>query len=103
MERVFGVNQIILTRLFCDKCQDVEMVFKAPAIALAPGQPQRATYACPKCGFTHVSHKRYPEQNMELIELIPATLEPADATITSEQVKKVYEQQGGVSDNEADT
>ena len=103
MERVFGVNQIILTRLFCDKCQDVEMVFKAPAIALAPGQPQRAAYECPKCRRTHVSHKRYPEQNMELIELVPAPPEPADATITSEQVKKVYEQQGGVKADEADT
>ena len=100
MERVFGVNQIILTRLFCDKCQDVEMVFKAPAIALAPGQPQRATYACPKCGATHVSHKRYPEQNMELIELIPAPPEQMEA-MQKEQQEATPEE--GVKADEADT
>jgi hypothetical protein len=95
MERFFGVEEIIMRRLFCDKCPDVEMQFKAPAIALAPGLPQRLTYACPKCKATIISAEQYPAQKLKLVEITPMTTEPADAATTSEQVAKTYEQQGG--------
>jgi len=81
MERTFEIARQYVRRLFCDKCEGIEMQrSNAPTIARAPGQPPRHTYRCPKCRATQVSDIIYPNAMSDIVELVAASdVQPIEA------------------------
>jgi DNA-directed RNA polymerase subunit M/transcription elongation factor TFIIS len=71
MVRTFEITAIRMERLFCNKCENVEMIPHAPSISLAPGAPKRYTHKCPKCGYKETTDKPYPLQMLQQIEITP--------------------------------
>jgi RNase P subunit RPR2 len=83
MEKVFEITRQYMRRLFCDKCDSVEMQrSKSPTIALAPGQPPRHTYRCPACNATIVTPDMYPSLFTDMIELVKAEDNPPTTEVT---------------------
>jgi len=85
MEKTFEITRQFLKRLFCDKCDSVEMQRKKmPTIALAPGLPVRHTYMCPACKSIIVSTDVYPSMFTDMVELVMPDDNPPNMEVTRE-------------------
>jgi hypothetical protein len=84
MEKTFEIVKQYIRRIFCDKCEGVEMQrSKNPTIALAPDQPPRFTYRCPACKNTVVTPNVYPSIFTDMVELVTPDDNPPVKEVTN--------------------